>query len=320
MALLNFNFESQASRSRKIAEEQSAYDLAKSRADAILEQQAQQYGRAAAALNLKAPDIGSVVQMARVDPAQASNMLNQAGLQRNPQAQLAMQDRRQGMAQAAAQEGRAAGLYPGQQQLQGQQIASNTLSLAKARQEAAAPPPLPPSPAQVDRQIYERDTGTIMPKEFRPVRRFAPDGQGGVVQFVDAQPLEQTPAWNEADKEVKLRESMVQTTEDFLDLLSTSGTELRGPQALKMREARRRILGDYAELLRLGVLQRGEMENLEEILPDPTSWGLQQLNPAAAGNIAQVYEQLNQQWANRLKETRQRHWFIAPQRVLPEDQ
>jgi hypothetical protein len=54
--------------------------------------QAQQsYGKAAAALNLNAPDIGAIALLARSDPSAASSLLTQAAQARTPQAQQAQQ-------------------------------------------------------------------------------------------------------------------------------------------------------------------------------------------------------------------------------------
>lgn len=176
----------------------------------------------------------------------------------------------------------------------------------------------PPSSGQLDRQIWEQQNGAPVPSGYRPVRRFAPGPDGGPVQFIDLMPIENTEGFRKAESELRLRESMYTNIQDFLDGLAQVGTEYRGEAAYKLSEQRRRILGDYAQLLQLGVLQPSEMTNLENILPDPTSFG-NQLNPFAAENIAGVYSQLGDQYAKGLKDARDRNWFIPYKPVLPED-
>lgn len=154
-----------------------------------------------------------------------------------------------------------------------------------------------------------------MPKDFRAQPRFTPQGQ----PFLDIQPVEGTAAYNTALDAVRGGEEAVKMIDAMLDDLALYGTELRGPHAATMRQRRDRIIGYYAQLQGLGVLQPGEVERLDSVLPDPTAWGAQ-LNPYAAENMAQTYEQLRGQVLDRLMTAREKAWFVPFQPVTPEEQ
>lgn len=190
--------------------------------------------------------------------------------------------------------------------IQGQQIRAN---------EAAANPP-PMSQAAMDAQIWQQQNGAPIPSGMRPQRRFARDPQGQPVQFVDVQPVEGTKPYTEAETALRTQERMVENLNSFLDTLSTTGTEFRGKDALKLSQLRSRIIADYAALQNLGVLQPGEIKNLSEILPDPTGF-TNQFNPWAAENIGAVYEQLLQQQEAKTMDLRQQFWFINPKPLMP---
>jgi hypothetical protein len=82
----------------------------------------QAYGKAAAALNLNAPDIGAIALLARADPAAASGLLSQAAQSRTPLGQQQLQNAQasgyqteQAMALNAAEEARRSQAFPLQQ-------------------------------------------------------------------------------------------------------------------------------------------------------------------------------------------------------------
>ena len=239
-------------------------------------------------------------------------------------ARLADQSRRLGNTLAAQADRRAqaeaerqARMFPGQQQEQGlrNRLLQGQITGQDLQNRQAAIPPPPPSVGQQLSQTWEAQTGVPVPKDYRVQPRFTPDGQ----PFLDVQPVEGTAAYNGAVDAIRGGEEAVKMIDAMLDDLALYGTELRGAHASTMRQRRDRIIGYYAQLQGLGVLQPGEVERLDGVLPDPTAWGAQ-LNPWAAQNMAQTYEQLRGQVLERLMTAREKAWFVPFQPVTPEEQ
>ena len=218
---------------------------------------------------------------------------------------------------AQAEADRQAQLFPGQRQEQGlrNQVLGAQLQGQELQNRQAAAGPPPPSVGQQLTQTWEAQNGVPMPKDFRAQPRFTPDGR----PFLDIQPVEGTAAYNTALDAVRGGEEAVKMIDAMLDDLALYGTELRGPHAATMRQRRDRIIGYYAQLQGLGVLQPGEVERLDGVLPDPTAWGAQ-LNPMAAENMAQTYEQLRGQVLDRLMTAREKAWYVPFQAITPEEQ
>jgi len=289
------------------------------------------YGKAAAALNLNAPDIGAIALLARADPAAASGLLSQAAQSRTPMGQQQLQNAQasgyqteQDMALRAAEEARRSQAFPGQ--LEGQRIQNQGGLLSQAytglqmegqrlaNQAARNPPPAPqPSLAEV----YEQVNGGKLPSGYRAQLRMTPDGG----QFLDAQPIEGTPDYVKSVAAARKAEDGLELIDTFLDQLATYGTEKGGGKARLLKQSRDRLLANYGTVMQaLGVLQPGDLERLDAALPDPTAFG-NQLNPMAAGSIAKVYEQFYSQWQREvLGPARETYWWVDPRAVTPEEQ
>lgn len=98
----------------RAAAEARELDFAKRAANQQADLNQQEFGRAAAALNLNAPDIGAIALAGRANPQQASTMLSEVARRRSPgyqqdlqNAQLSGQATAQGIGLAAAQDMRA---------------------------------------------------------------------------------------------------------------------------------------------------------------------------------------------------------------------
>lgn len=294
--------------------------IAQAEQSRAMNQNQQAYGKAAAALGLNTPDVGFLALLARADPTAASGLLSQAAQARSPMGQEALDTARLGN-QTQRFSNLLAGV--GEQRAQAQErrnanrnsLLNRLTGLQIQQAERANQPPPQPTMGQQLTQTWEAQTGVPVPKDFRVQPRFTPDGQ----PFLDVQPVEGTAAYNGAVDAIRGGEEAVKLIEDMLDDLALYGTEKGGAKAAKMRQRRDRIIGYYAQLQNLGVLQPGEVERLDAVLPDPTSFGAQ-LNPMAAQNIAQTYEQLKNQVTDRLMTAREKAWFVPFQAVTPEEQ
>jgi hypothetical protein len=231
----------------------------------------------------------------------------------SPETQLGMAGQQQAQTNAATDQAQQAALFPGQ--LQGQRLDNQYKAgqMAAANAPPAVPPPL--SRGQQLSQAFEMDTGQKVPTGMRAQLRTTPDGQG----FVDVQPIEGTPEYNKADEALKLQEENVKLIDDFQDTLAEYGTEYSGGKAAELFQKRDRILANYGALEGLGILQPGDLQRLDRALPDPTAFG-NQLNPNAASNMQKIYGNLHKQMVSRLKDSRQRFWYITPGKVTPAEQ
>lgn len=285
------------------------------------------YGRAAAALSLNAPDIGAIALLARADPAAASGLLTQAAQSRTPEAEQSALFRALQIQGAGLSNQVTAGQLadrPLQNQVTQEQLAGARQRRQQdaelfpyqrdAARRAAAPPPAPTRGQQL-LEAYTAQTGVAPPSGYRPELRTTPDGQA----FVDIQPIEGTKPFNDGLAAVRASEDAYEMIEAFLDDLAAVGTEFRGADAMKLRQRRDRILANYAQLQNLGVLQPGEVERLDRVLPDPTAFGAQ-FNPRAADNIAATYEQLLQQTGDLARNNREAFWWSPFRPIFPEEQ
>lgn len=244
--------------------------------------------------------------------AQGQNLIAQYLGQRSPQGQANLQATRTGIQsqqQDIAQQGI---MGPLQQQLARQQIAANNAQL----KAAANPPPL--APGERLAQEFMQQNGSAIPNGMRPVRRMGMDPQGQPFSFVDIQPIESSPEYKKDEEALRSLEESIRQVDDFMDLLAETGTEKGGEKARQLRQKRDRVIGAYAKWQGLGVLQPGEVERLDSILPNPTDFA-EQWNPMAGEAIYNTYEGLRQQAIRQLQEARQRYWYIQPGKVLPQD-
>ena len=89
-----------------------------------------------------------------------------------------------------------------------------------------------------------------------------------------------------------------------------TGTELWGEGSAKLATLRGGIIADVAKLRDMGVLQQGELENIEKQLPDPTSWtGPLQNNASTLSAYKALQEQFQQKRAAYLKA---HPWMVPP--------
>lgn len=89
-----------------------------------------------------------------------------------------------------------------------------------------------------------------------------------------------------------------------------AGTTLSGETAGKLSSQRAKIIADVAVLRDMGVLQAGELENIEKQLADPTSaWSY---GRTTAGTT-KAYDELQKQFKDRLKAHRDANpWLLPP--------
>lgn len=89
-----------------------------------------------------------------------------------------------------------------------------------------------------------------------------------------------------------------------------TGTELWGEGAAKLGTLRGGIIADVAKLRDMGVLQQGELENIEKQLPDPTSWtGPLQNNNSTLAAYKALQDQIKTKTANYIKA---HPWLVPP--------
>lgn len=89
-----------------------------------------------------------------------------------------------------------------------------------------------------------------------------------------------------------------------------TGTELWGEGAAKLSTLRGGIIADVAKLRDMGVLQQGELENIEKQLPDPTSWtGPMQNNKSTLAAYKALQDQIKVKQANYVKA---HPWMVPP--------
>ena len=79
-------------------------------------------------------------------------------------------------------------------------------------------------------------------------------------------------------------------------MIEKHGTELFGKDASTMRLLRGQILSHIAKLRNMGVLQQGELEMLEQQLPDPSSYAS---IPKFRSAMSQAYKELSDQFKRR---------------------
>jgi hypothetical protein len=91
---------------------------------------------------------------------------------------------------------------------------------------------------------------------------------------------------------------------------SALGSELWGQDAAKMSGLRASIISRVAKLRDMGVLQAGELERLEESLPDPTSIGAKFRRNKS---ITTSYRTLDEQFKSRIGAHREANpWLLPP--------
>ena len=293
--------------------EQQQYDLQQQRAQALLGQQQQANAQSYQPLLRQLPTTAAAALgplLTSQDPrlqAMGQQQLQEYQRRGSPETRQGLAANQQGMDIQGRQQAQADALYPGQRQMQGLQI--------QGQQQANLPPaaPAPMSRGQQLAQAWEADTGAKMPAGMRPQLRATPDGRA----FVDAQPIEGTPAYQTAQEGMDDLEKAIAENERFRDKLAEVGTEYRGADANLLNESRAILVSHFGNaMMKLGVLQPGDLARVDAALPDPTSFG-NQLNPAAAGNIMQAYDQLGQQMTEQLQKQRDRNWFIPKRAVTP---
>ena len=253
----------------------------------------------------------------------ATNVMDPAWQQQQQNAVDQGYATRQQVDMAASEEARRNQLFPGQ--LKAQDYAANQdrrlgaalgiqqqqLDMEREKVAAAARAPLPLA------QVYEQVNGGPLPSGMRAQLRLTPDGQ----QFVDAQPIEGTPEYRDSVNVTRQAEEGVSLIESFRDDLAQYGTEMGGGNARVMRQKRDRLISNYGFVMqKLGILQPGDLQRLDGVLPDPTAFG-NQFNPAAAQSIDRVYEQFADQWEREvLKPAREVSWWVTPQDVTALEQ
>jgi hypothetical protein len=148
-----------------------------------------------------------------------------------------------------------------------------------------------------------------------------PDGQGGMV----AAPAKGTPDWSKGVAGLQSLTAADKNIGTLVDMLSGVervtpggvkvrsgglGTEMFGENAGKYSALRAAVIADVAKLRDMGVLQAGELERLEEQLPDPSSkWGPLQQN----SKTKKSYEELRQQFrAKRDSHVQANPWLLPP--------
>src|ERR1700752_232235 len=139
-----------------------------------------------------------------------------------------------------------------------------------------------------------------------------------------AAPIPGTAPYKDAVQGERSLVSAGQNIQQFLDLFAGkeqtvlgkvvrrggTGTELTGEKSSQLSTMRSQIVADIAVLRNLGVLQAGEMKNIEDVLPDPTavtsSWRANKSTQAA-------YETLLGQFQGKLKDYREANpWLLPP--------
>lgn len=230
---------------------------------------------------------------------------------------LAQQTQRFNNMLGAIQEGRQAAAFPLEQRARQQGLQMGGLQIQGQQMQNDALRNPPPAAMPTLAETYERVNGGKLPSGYRAQLRLTPQGE----QFLDAQPIEGTPDYVKSVNAVRKAEDGLELIDTFLDQLATYGTEKGGGKARLMKQSRDRLLANYGTVMQsLGVLQPGDLERLDAALPDPTALG-NQLNPMAAGAIAQVYEQFYQQWLQEvLAPARENYWYIDARPVTPEEQ
>ena len=148
---------------------------------------------------------------------------------------------------------------------------------------------------------------------------YAPSASGIV-----AMPI---PGSQDYAKGVQGEKSMVEATQQINDMLDIymgreqvtpagkkirmggSGTELWGENAARMSTIRGQIIANVAVLRNMGVLQGGELENIEKMLPDPTAWsGPFQRNKSTTA----AYKELQRQFEQKLVSHREANPWLLP--------
>jgi hypothetical protein len=296
----------------ELKQQQALQDQQDARAAALLKQQVGDFGRAAAARNMNAPDIGALVQTAKADPARASAMLAQWDAQKSPQGLAGLANTQADTAGRQQSTAFDAALQPGR--VTGQRLQN---AIGQQTLNTAQEPPAPLSMGQRLKQAFEADTGATIPSGMRPQIRTTPDGRN----FVDVQPMEGTPAYQDAMKGQQELHAAMQENERFRDLLATHGTEAWNKEAVnKLNESRSLIVSHYGNaMMKMGVLQPTDLARVDAGLPNPTDWG-NQLNTNAANNIMAAYDQLGTQMEEELGRDRQRNWFLPRVPITPAEQ
>lgn len=89
-----------------------------------------------------------------------------------------------------------------------------------------------------------------------------------------------------------------------------TGTETHGDQAARLSQMRGAIISGIAKLRDMGVLQAGEMERIEDELPDPTGWGsVLKRNKT----IEAAYDELRKQFRSKQRGHLEAHpWLVPP--------
>ena len=301
---------------RKVEEQQAKFQEGRNQ---------QAYGKAAAALNLNAPDIGAIALLARADPTAASSLLMQAAQARTPMGQQALANSQaqgyqteQQMVIAAANEARNSQAFPLDQQARQQGLTMGGLQIQGQRlanQAAMAPPPMP-----TDAQIFEAETGYPLPKDY--IAGLNP--YNGKLEPI---PAPNTAPALKATAEIDASERLSKTVTRVLalvDAAGATGTEMIGPKAGALRQAREDVITAYRERAALGTPTGGELGRIEAILPDPTSYGRNYYGGLVAGatlgfgadymkqTLTAPYQDLLQTITADLDTKYKRNWWVPP--------
>lgn len=148
-----------------------------------------------------------------------------------------------------------------------------------------------------------------------------PDGQGGAI----AAPVPGTPDYAKGVQGLETLQAADERIGTMLDMIEGKETTLRsgkrvrmggvgsemwGENAARYSTLRGQVISDVAALRNMGVLQAGELERIEEALPDPTAWGSALRSNKSMGR---GYQELRDQFRRKRGEHLNANpWLVPP--------
>lgn len=250
--------------------------------------------------------------LGQLDPKYQADLQDKA--QQLEAGDLALRSSRFSNLLAARTEQRTAAQFPLQQRTarQGLAIQQQQMELNRLALIAAQPQPVSP--------LGEVPTGMTPAK--------APNGE---LQYIPQPWSNEYATAQEATREAEDTLKDVTRFQSLVEQVGPSGSEGTGPQATTLKFLRGNVIARVAKLRNLGVLQPGELENIEEQLPDPTSWSRNvsgffgAIDPSGKlfdyqrQTIQAPYTAMRELLEQRVRQGRKQYWYVTHGNVLPED-